>query len=113
MGDVRRVLLDLSWLLGQYGYEERSGFIADLADESDEELFWSTVSGLEFWGGSGAVWEVAPFQYTHASVESAADDYRRFQRLMIELADILDARGLAALAARNAAYFQRQLSEDG
>lgn len=108
-----RILRELSDLLARYGGEERSGFVADLARSADSDAFWSTVCGLEFWGGSGAVWEVEPFQYSQPDSDRSADDYRRFQALMVALSDTLDVKGLAGLSARNADLFRRELAEGG
>lgn len=112
MDETHHILSEQSRLLRRYGYEERSAFVAQLLAETGSESFWRTLAGLEFWGGSGAVWEVAPFQFTHVDIETSAEDYRRFQVLMIQLADILESKGMSFLAARNADLFRRQL-EDG
>jgi hypothetical protein len=112
MDEAHQILGELSQLLRRYGYGERSAFVTQLLAEIDSQSFWETLAGLEFWGGSGAVWEVAPFQFTHADSDASADDYRRFQILMIELADILESKDMSFLAARNADLFRRQL-EDG
>jgi hypothetical protein len=113
MEETVRILRELSLLLARYGYEERSEFVAQLAGDNDSESFWQTVAGLEFWGGSGAIWEVAPFKFTHADVDTSAEDYRRFQVLMIELGEILQSRGIAELAAPNAQLFRKELQEGG
>lgn len=96
-------------LLGRYGYNQSASFVAATADSTESEAFWPTVAGLEFWGGSGAVWEMAPFALTHPSVGSAASDYRRFQSLLVDLAEVLDSEGLSGLAERNADLLRREL----
>jgi hypothetical protein len=107
-----RILGELSDLLARYGYEGPSGFVAGVIDDTDPETFWSTASGLGLWGGSGAVWEVEPFQYSHPDSDSSAEDYRRFQILMIQLSDILETKGVAGLSARNADLFRRELAQE-
>ena len=112
MDETLRVLTTLRELLARYGYDERASFIEDLDSPHDSEDFWLTLSGLEFWGGAGAVWEVEPFQYSHPDVASSQEDYRRFQGLMVELAGILESKGMSALASGRADLFRREL-EDG
>jgi hypothetical protein len=102
-------LLDgLRGLLSRYGYDERAEFLCSLSDESDSDALWATLGGLEFWGGSGAVWEVEPFHLTRPDTGAEAD-YRQFQSLMIELADLLESKGLAELAGRTAELFRRDV----
>lgn len=102
-------LLDgLGELLSRYGYDERADFVRGLSDEGDLDALWGTLGGLEFWGGSGAVWEVEPFHLTVPDAGAEAD-YRQFQSLMIELADLLESKGLAALAGPTAELFRRDV----
>jgi hypothetical protein len=109
MDDVQHALSELSELLGRYGHDERVSFIGTVIDPVPTEAFWHSVAGPEFWGGSGAVWEVEPFHLSHPDVETSAEDYRRFQILMVELADRLEAKGLSDLASRRASLFRAQL----
>lgn len=109
MNDVERALSELSELLGRYGYDERAAFVGSVIDPISTEAFWHTVAGPEFWGGSGAVWEVEPFPLSHPDAVGSADDYRRFQILMVELADRLEAKGVSGLASRRASLFRAQL----
>lgn len=106
------LLAEVGDLLGRYGYEERSPYVRNLLRDGSSPRVWEELSGLEFWGGSGAIWEVEPFQYSHPGNQSSFVDYRRFQALMIELADLLDARGLGGMAERNASMFRRELAGD-
>jgi hypothetical protein len=110
--NARRILAEISQLLGRYGYQERASFVGGLTDTSaSEKDFWQTLAGLEFWGGSGAVWEVAPFHLTHPAINGSAEDYRRFQILMIDLAMLLESGGQSELASRRARLFRQQLQE--
>ncbi len=105
------ILSELSQLLHRYGYEDTASMVRSLVDAPATEEFWQTLSGLEFWGGSGAVWEVEPFHLSHPHREGSADDYRRFQVLLIDLADILESKGLSGGAARTAGLFRQQLDD--
>ncbi len=103
-------------LLARYGYEERSAFVGGVRDLDDAEEFWVLVGGLEFWGGSGAVWEVEPFNLSHPQVRDASPDYRRFESLMIDLARLVKGHGPSPLAARmvdTAEMFRRDLDANG
>lgn len=103
------ILLEIAELLARYEYVERSTFVRAVAENPDSDSFWETISGLEFWGSSGAVWEVEPFHMSHPDLPDALLDYRRFQRCMIELAELLSHEGLDNLSQRNAALFRRDL----
>lgn len=111
MQTAQVILLEIADLLARYEYTERSNFVRVVAASSDPEHFWTTVSGLEFWGGSGAVWEVEPFHLSHPDVADAARDYRCFQRRMVDLSDALQQHGLANLSQRNADLFRRDLGD--
>jgi hypothetical protein len=111
MDEGRRILPELSQLLNRYGKEERARFVTSLIATDTPEDFWEALAGLEFWGGSGAVWEIEPFHLSHPHIESSAEDYKRFQTLMIELADLLESRGLSELASPRARLFRRLLEE--
>lgn len=113
MEPTRKTLREISDLLARYGYHERSKFVRGVAQDEDPNRFWRTVAGLEFWGGSGAVWEVEPFYSSHPDIEDSARDYRRFQFRMLGLADALEQKGLADLARRNADLFRREMESDG
>lgn len=108
MDDTRRTLRELSRLLGQYGHPERATFLAALAEQAPPEIL-KVVAGPELWGGSGAVWEVEPFNLSDPGVAEAADDYRRFMALMIDLSEMLEAHGMSELSTRNAEFFRRGL----
>lgn len=107
------ILRRLQELLARYGYDRPARLVDEAIHTAQPERFWTIVSGLDFWGGAGAVWEVEPFDMSHPDETASADDYRRFQVLMIELADILDAKGIGAMAARNAELFRRELEDGG
>lgn len=111
MESALNILREIQALLARYRYDRPANLVEEVISNADPETFWATVGGLEFWGGAGAVWEVEPFQMSHRDVPSAADDYRRFQVLMIELAEILESKGLGGMAARNADLFRRELAE--
>ena len=113
MNNVISLLDELQELLRRYGRVERANFIYALARSGESDELWDELSGLEFWGGSGAVWEVEPFQFSHPARETSEGDYRRFQALMIDLGKLLEVRGMASLSARTVALFQRQLEDDG
>lgn len=108
--DVERathLLEEIADLLDRYGVHRRAEFVRSLSNA--RSLAWNVVAGLEFWGGSGAIWEIEPFRYSHPSDERSIGDTRRFQQLMIELSTILEARGLGQLSHRNAEVFRREL----
>ena len=105
---LQSVLDGLCELLSRYGYDERAGFLRGLSDERDSDVLWATLGGLEFWGGSGAGWEVEPFHLTRPDA-GAEGDYRQFQSLMVELADLLESKGMADLAGRTAERFRRDV----
>lgn len=109
MDTARSLLSDVQVLLARYGHDERARFVGDVSALRSPEEFWRQVSGLEFWGGSGAVWEVEPFYLSHPEGARANADYRQFQALMVELADLLASKGLADLASRTAELFRRDL----
>lgn len=109
---MREILAGIAELLKRYGQSGPSSFVSATAHTADPEALWSAVSGLEFWGGPGAVWEIEPFGLSHPGGVAAQRDYRLFQHLMIDLADLLDSKGLSALAARNAALFRRELAAE-
>ena len=109
MDTARPVLDQIQVLLARYGYDERATFVANVSDLARPEEFWRQVAGLEFWGGSGAVWEVEPFHLSHPEASGAVADYRQFQALMVELAGQLESKGLSDLAARTADLFRRDL----
>lgn len=113
MNDAISLLEQLRDLLNRYGRIERANFVEELIRGGESDDFWRTVSGLEFWGGSGAVWEVEPFQFSHPSVATAEVDYRRFQTLTADLGDLLETKGLSSLSARTVSLFRRQLDDDG
>lgn len=106
------LLREIQALLARYSYDRPASLVGRVISTVDPGTFWALVGGLDFWGGAGAVWEVEPFGMSHPDSRTATDDYRRFQVLMIELAEILKSEGLDAMAARNADLFRREL-EDG
>jgi hypothetical protein len=91
-------------LLAFYDYDAARTVVDRTAREPDDAL-WQTLSGLAFWGGSGAVWEVEPFHFSHPNSSSARGDYQRCQELMIELASLLRERGSSDLAEPRVASF--------
>jgi hypothetical protein len=109
--DPRADLRIVGDLLARYA-NSQANFVHRLAAETDDDRFWSDLAGLEMWGGSGAVWEVEPFHYSHPREELANIDYETFQRSLVRLARVLEDRGLGALASRNAKYLERQLATD-
>lgn len=104
--DLRKV----GALLRGYGLIERAGFVERLSHGDDETLL-VVASGLELWGGSGAVWETAPSRYTYTDVTSADTDFDDLERAMVRIADRLDEVGLGSLSQRNADLLRRQLGE--
>ncbi len=54
------------------------------------------------------MWEVEPFHLTRPDA-GAEGDYRQFQSLMVELADLLESKGMADLAGRTAERFRRDV----
>jgi hypothetical protein len=112
MEAARGIVGEIAELLRRYGYDEMATYADRLTREADSAEFWDGVSGIEFWGGSGAVWEVPPFNLTHPQAERASHDYRRFRERMVELADTLGTKGLSSRAASTAELFRRQLSEE-
>ena len=112
MDSVSEILRDIRDICSSYGHGDKADFIGRLLDETpDTPAFWRAVSGLEFWGGAGAIWEVEPFYLSHPDSSAARDDHRRFQTLMVQLADVLKSRDLDRLAARTASLFRRRLEE--
>lgn len=111
MNDVISILDELQALLRRYGQVERADFIEALVRSGESDELWQELSGPELWGGSGAVWEVEPFQLGHPDHEAAEGDYRRFQALMIDLGALLEVRGMTSLSARTVALFRRQLGD--
>lgn len=110
MDDIRGLLVELSEILDRYDYDERASFVRSLAERPARDAdFWKTLAGLEFWGGSGAVWEIGPFHLSDPSIAMPPSDYRRFKALMVELAGILDSRGLGARASGIAEVFRSDL----
>lgn len=109
MSDVREILTQLSEILSLYDYDERASFVGRLAESDPTDDFWHTVAGLEFWGGSGAVWEIGPFYLSNPNIAMPGGDFRRFKTLMVELAEILDSKGLGAQASGIAIAFRRDL----
>ena len=109
MSDVRETLTQLSEILGRYDYDERASFVRGLAEVPLSETFWQTLAGPEFWGGSGAVWEIGPFYLSDPTVAMPPEEFTRFKALMVDLAGILDSRGLGARAAGIAEVFRRDL----
>jgi len=109
--DLRAELRGVAVLLRRYGPRDRADFVDQLADESDDERLLSLAAGLELWGGSGAVWEVEPFQYACPDDSSSESAYAEFQRAMIRVAELLEVRGLGSLARRNADLFRRELDQ--
>ncbi len=74
------------------------------------------VRGLEFWGGSGAVWEVEPFNLSHPQVRDASSDYRWFESLMIDLVRLvqgMDPRRSPRRMVDTAEMFRRDLDDNG
>jgi len=110
MDDIRDLLTQLSEILARYDYDERASFVRGVAERpAQDDDFWQTLAGLEFWGGSGAVWEIGPFHMTDPTIAMPLSDYRRFKALMVELADILDSKGLGAQASGIAEVFRSDL----
>lgn len=92
---------------------KRSSYVREVQRDADSAYVWKAASGLEFWGGSGAVWEVPPFHLTHPQAGNAArEDYVRFRMLMIELEEALERRNMSSLAESTADLFRRQLSDE-
>ena len=108
-----KLLTELGDLLERYGPDGCASHVRSLLDGRPASAVWSDLSGVSFWGGAGAVWEVEPFQYSHPESRQAGGDYRRFQTLMIELAKMLDDRGLGRMSDPIAALFRRTLDEGG
>jgi hypothetical protein len=113
MNYVISLLNELQELLRRYDRVERADFIEALARSGESDELWQELRGLEFWGGSGAVWEIEPFQFSHPARETSESDYRRFQTLMVDLGSLLEVRGMASLSARTVALFRRQLEDGG
>jgi hypothetical protein len=61
MDDALSILAELRQLLDRYGYEDRAGFVKEVIDSRISSMFWPTLAGLEFWGGSGALGRSSPF----------------------------------------------------
>jgi len=110
MRDIREILIQLSEILDRYDYDERASFVRGLAERDPAAGdFWQTLAGLEFWGGSGAVWEIGPFYLTDPTTPMPAEDYKRFKAGMVELAEILASKGLGDGASGIAEVFRRDL----
>lgn len=108
--NLSELLFELSELLSKYGFSERAEFVNSVCEIEDERSLLEVLAGLEFWGGSGAVWEIQPFSFRSADLDVSRSDYRRFQSIMVELSDMLSARGRATLSGRTADLFRRQLA---
>jgi metal-responsive CopG/Arc/MetJ family transcriptional regulator len=108
---ARRIVQQFAELLRGYGYEERARYVESVAREPMPTDFWH-VSGLECWGSAGAVWEVEPFDLSHQHVDQAAEDYRRFRELMLDLEGFVRTRGGSSRAGWIADLFRKQLSEE-
>jgi hypothetical protein len=88
-----RLLEELRRLLGRHGHEERASFIESLIHQGDSQELWVTLGGTRVLGGSGAIWEVQPFRFSHPAASRSHEDYRRFQALLADLGSLLDAKG--------------------
>ena len=101
------LLLGVAALLHRYGVTERAQFVRSTVEDRTGEVDWLTVAGLEFWGGSGAVWEAEPFEYSHPTVDSNGSDTRAFYAALLRLARELEARGLSDLSSRHVGFLRR------
>jgi len=106
---VDATLSEVAGLLSAHGHSARATFVSALVSRPHDGTFWSTVAGLEFWGGSGAVWEAEPFHLAPGAPAGSQGEYRRFQVLLVQLSDILKAKGLAAQSSRAAELFRREI----
>ena len=97
-------------LLGRYGRRERALFVDSMIDDSTGTVDWDTVAGLEFWGGSGAVWEVEPFIYSHPGDERSEADTLDFYAALLTLAEQLQAKGMSHLADSRVEMLRRMVA---
>ena len=109
---AHRIVQQIAELLRGYGYEERAEYVELVARELKPTDFWREVSGLEFWGGAGAVWEIEPFDLSHPQVNQAVEDYRSFRALMVDLEGLMGTREVSSRAEWIAGFFRQQLSEE-
>lgn len=99
--DAAAAIRTIAGLLERYGAGGRAEFVRSVRDDETGEIDWSTVAGLEFWGGAGAIWEIEPFEFSHPAEERSADDSRGFYSALLCVAETLEARGMAELSHRN------------
>jgi hypothetical protein len=109
VAELRAELHRVARLLRQYGIEERASSVDRLAMEPDDMHVLAVASGLELWGGSGAVWEVEPFNFRRPDAPASDADYIEFLRAMVRIAEILDGHDLGHLSRRTADIFRREL----
>jgi hypothetical protein len=101
---LMRALKQIHALLRDGGEKQGARLLARLLklDYGSEE-FWSAVTGLEIWGGSGSLFD-------QAFVKNSEDSLRlQFNRVLLELGGLIEKEGRSTHFVRSANMVLRQL----
>jgi hypothetical protein len=92
MVETLRAVSEILWKQDHPGQAEVVDRLIQL-HENDRVEFRRLLQSIDMWGGSGAVWEVAPL----------GDDDRRFCQLIVRLAEEMEAARLGTDRSRDIA----------
>jgi hypothetical protein len=91
MASILNTLGEMERMLRSHGFPELGGRVARLAAEEDATVFAAQICSMEVWGGAGSIVDV--------TLNDLNDD-RRFNELIVDLAEALDQLGLGTPRTR-------------
>ena len=94
-------LRELARLLQQYGHYGQMEVAEDIAKSlSTPNPDYKRLTGVDMWGGSGAVWEVC---LTLSESSEATADKKSFREIIIRIAYSMERLGIATRRSRDIA----------
>jgi len=104
-------LLQLARLLRKYCHDGQAEVVEGiLASFRSAHPDYKRLSGIDMWGGSGAVWEVNLTQ-SSPTIQGSADDML-FREIIVRLASAMDGLGIGTERSRFiSTTFRRWLKE--
>lgn len=104
---------DAGDILAKHGYDGHAEVMAQLLSlhDTDWTAFVNLISGLEMWGGSGAVWEVN--LRSSDNINPSVDDHQAFKNAIIRLSKAMDHAGIDSSRSRYIGEVLHSLYEDG
>jgi hypothetical protein len=106
---IKRALTEIDRILASYGMHVKSQFVRELITwyEQEPERFRQEVGSNILWGGAGSISDIS-LRSIKPGDERAREDDRRLWLALADLAEALDAEGMATESAvSRAASFRR------